>query len=190
MNTKNHSRDVIEYHERTKHLPDRPARSSGYLDWANEPNPFRSYEGTNPLKLPLANTDKGVNYFNLFERKNNKPQPFSLTNIALFLELSMGLSAWKSYSGTSWSLRINPSSGNLHPTETHLILPPMQEDNNHGGVFHYNPLFHALESRAEFDEHFWLKIKEHFHLDGFFRWAYEYILERILEIWRTCVSLL
>ncbi len=168
MNTKAYSQNVIKYHEKTKHHPDRYARSSGYLDWANEPNPFRSYKGTNLLQLPFANTDRGTNYFDLFERKNNRFQTFSLTNIALFLELSMGLSAWKSYSGTSWVLRINPSSGNLHPTETHLVLPPIQEDNNPGGVFHYNPLLHALERKAEFNERFWLKIKEYLHLDGFF----------------------
>ena len=168
MNTKNHSQSVIEYHERTKHLPNRPANSSGYLDWANEPNPFRSYEGTNTLKLPFANTSQGANYSDLFERKNNKFQTFSLENIALLLELSMGLSAWKSYSGTSWALRINPSSGNLHPTETHLVLPPLQENNNSGGVFHYNPLLHVLESRAEFDEQFWREIRKYFDQDGFF----------------------
>ncbi len=168
MNTKNHSQSVIEYHERTKHLPNRPASSSGYLDWANEPNPFRNYEGTNTLKLPFVNTNQWTNYSDLFERKNNKFQTFSLKNIALLLELSMGLSAWKSYSGTSWALRINPSSGNLHPTETHLVLPPLQENNNSGGVFHYNPLLHVLESRAEFDEQFWRKIREYFDQDGFF----------------------
>ena len=78
MNTKNHSQSVIEYHERTKHLPNRPASSSGYLDWSNEPNPFRSYEGTNTLKFPFANTSQGANYSDLFERKNNKSQTFSL----------------------------------------------------------------------------------------------------------------
>jgi len=168
VNTKNHFQSVFEYHERTKHLPMRPASSSGYLDWTNEPNPFRSYNGTNTLKLPFANSDQAANYSDLFERKNNKFQPFALANVAQFLELSMGLSAWKSYSGTSWALRINPSSGNLHPTETHLVLPPLQENNNSGGVFHYNPLLHVLESRAEFDEQFWQKIREHFHQDGFF----------------------
>ena len=167
MKTKNHSLIVIEYHERTKHLPNRPANSSGYLDWANEPNPFRSYEGTNALKLPFANSDHAANYADLFERKNNKFQPFTLANVARFLELSMGLSAWKSYSGASWALRINPSSGNLHPTETHLVLPPLQENNNPGGVFHYNPLLHVLETRSEFDEPFWRRIKDYFNQDGF-----------------------
>ncbi len=158
---------IIEYHERTKHFPNRPANSTGYLDWATEPNPFRSYEGTDPVQLPFSTTVLDANYYDLFNRKKNELQPFSLTNIARLLELSMGLSAWKSHSGTSWALRMNPSSGNLHPTETHLVLPPCQGNNRPGGVFHYNSLPHVLEPRAEFDEQLWLKLEKHFRQKGF-----------------------
>ena len=167
LNTKNYSQSVIKYHERTKHHPDHYARSLGYLDWANEPNPFRNYNGTKPLQLPFTKIYPEANYFALYERKNNKYSDFTLKNIAIFLELSMGLSAWKSYGGNSWALRINPSSGNLHPTEAHLVLPPIKENHNLGGVFHYNPLLHALEPRAKFDEQLWVRIKEHFRMDGF-----------------------
>lgn len=31
---------VIAYHERTKHYFDRYARSAGYMDWNNQPNPL------------------------------------------------------------------------------------------------------------------------------------------------------
>ncbi len=135
---------VTDYHERTKHFPNRAANSAGYLNRETEPNPFRSYEETSPIQLPFANTVSDANYFDLYTRKNNKFQPFSFVNIARLLELSLGLSAWKSYSGTSWALRMNPSSGNLHPTEAHLVLPPIPENNDSGGVFHYNPLSHVL----------------------------------------------
>ena len=158
---------VIEYHERTKHFPNRPANSAGYLDWETEPNPFRSYEGTSPIQLSFSNSVSGADYLDLFIRNNNKFQTFSLTNIARLLELSMGLSAWKSHSGTSWALRMNPSSGNLHPTEAHLVLSPILENNNSGGVFHYNPLSHVLEPRAVFDEQFWLRLENHFCQKGF-----------------------
>lgn len=167
LNKKAYSQIVIKYHERTKHHPGRYARSSGYLDWANEPNPFRSYDGIKPLHLPFARTYPEANYFALYERKNNKFMDFTLKNLALFLELSMGLSAWKSFGGTSWALRINPSSGNLHPTETYLILPPISENEGLGGVFHYNPLLHDLEPRTKFDGQFWSGIKGHFCMDGF-----------------------
>ena len=39
-------RAALAYHRVTKHrLPNRYARSLGYLDWDNQPNPFRLYEG-------------------------------------------------------------------------------------------------------------------------------------------------
>lgn len=158
---------VIRYHERTKHHPRRYARSPGFLDWSNEPDPFRRYEGSRFLSLPLSQRDPDAGYHGLYERSRNIFQPFSLENISTFLELSLGLSAWKSYAGSSWALRINPSSGNLHPTEAYLILPPFSENDNRGGIYHYNSFFHALEQRAFFDEFFWSRIRKHFGADGF-----------------------
>ena len=61
---------------------------------------------------------------------------------------------------------MNPSSGNLHPTEAHLILPALPGIT--GGVFHYNPFLHALEPRAEMPATLWKQLKEHLRADGFF----------------------
>lgn len=90
----------------------------------------------------------------------------TLGNIAAFLELSLGLSAWKTIPGNRWSLRMNPSSGNLHPTECYLILPGGNASES-GGVYHYNPLAHALEVRAEFGEETWKAIRDYFRCEGF-----------------------
>ncbi|MBI5583827.1 MAG: SagB/ThcOx family dehydrogenase, partial [Deltaproteobacteria bacterium] len=158
---------VIDYHERTKHLPQRYARSPGSLDWANEPDPFRRYEGAPLFPLPLLAKDPDNDYRDLYERSRNRPQPFSFKNIAAFLELSLGLSAWKSYRETSWALRMNPSSGNLHPTEAHLILPPHPETDERGGIYHYHAYSHSLEQRAAFGGRFWSAVREHFKTDGF-----------------------
>ena len=43
---------VVAYHERTKHNYSRFAASFGYLDWANQPNPFRRYEEAPLVHLP------------------------------------------------------------------------------------------------------------------------------------------
>jgi SagB-type dehydrogenase family enzyme len=59
----------------------------------------------------------------------------------------MGLSAWKAYRETRWALRVNPSSGNLHPTEAYVI--------HDGHVFHYAPREHALEERAVLPHPIW-----------------------------------
>jgi SagB-type dehydrogenase family enzyme len=66
--------------------------------------------------------------------------PLHRDAIAWFLRYAMGLSAWKAYRETRWALRVNPSSGNLHPTEAYLV--------HDGRIFHYAPREHALEERA------------------------------------------
>jgi hypothetical protein len=68
--------------------------------------------------------------------------------LGLFFELSMGLSARKEIPGMSWYLRMNPSSGNLHPTEAYAVLPALEWLPGGAGVYHCAPLDHALEQRA------------------------------------------
>ena len=158
--------DTLLYHEQTKHHFHRYARSAGFLDWANQPNPFRAYEGVTAVKLPLLQKDPASEHLALYERSRNVFQDFTRETIGTFLELSLGLSAWKSIPGNSWALRVNPSSGNLHPTEAYLILPTLPGVT--AGVFHYNSYLHALEPRAEMPETLWPQIKEHLRTDGFF----------------------
>src|SRR6266404_1578260 len=157
--------ETLLYHEQTKHHFHRYARSAGFLDWANQPNPFRSYEGVTAVRLPLLQKDPAGDQMALYERSRNVFQDFTRETIGAFLELSLGLSAWKSIPGSSWALRINPSSGNLHPTEAHLILPALPGIT--AGIFHYNSFLHALEPRAEVPETNWRHIKGHLQTDGF-----------------------
>jgi len=86
---------ILDYHERTKHNFNRYARSLGYLDWDTQPNPFRFYEGCESRSLPLIEGDPLAGHLDLYERANNAPKQFTLESIAAFLELSLGLSAWK-----------------------------------------------------------------------------------------------
>src|SRR5213593_1949280 len=157
--------ETLLYHEQTKHHFHRYARSAGFLDWANQPNPFRFYEGVTPVRLPLLQKDPASQHLALYERSRNAFHDFTHENIGAFLELSLGLSAWKSIPGSTWSLRMNPSSGNLHPTEAYLILPALPGVT--AGIFHYNSFLHALEPRAEVPETLWQQINEHLHTDGF-----------------------
>ncbi len=133
---------AIRYHDRTKHHFGRFARSLGYLDWATQPDPFRRYRGASLIELPRSPLAGDVAYSALFEGAV-PPAPVDLNSIGEFLRCSLGLSAWKQYATSRWALRVNPSSGNLHPTEGYVV---------HGGtVFHYAPKEHALEQRCVLD---------------------------------------
>jgi SagB-type dehydrogenase family enzyme len=157
--------DIIRYHEETKHHYERYARSAGYMDWHNQPNPFRFYERVPVVELPLLKEDPRAEYPDLYRRKNNRQQTLTIETVAGFLELSLGLSAWKAAGQSRWSLRMNPSSGNLHPTEAHLILPPLPM--MPGGVYHYNAFTHGLEQRATVTGDFWQQIASYFGCPGF-----------------------
>jgi len=134
------------------------------MDYANQPNPFRVYEGAPIVNLPRLSQDPPGGHLALYA-PDQPCAPLTLANVAGFLELSMGLSAWKAVSGSRWSLRMNPSSGNLHPTETHLVLPDMQGCN--AGIYHYSPLQHALERRAELTGELWRAAVAHLGCEGF-----------------------
>jgi SagB-type dehydrogenase family enzyme len=154
---------VFHYHKETKHHFYRYARSLGYLDWANQPDPFRRFEGAPVIPLPFMMEDDSPPYNSLYEIGSVPPKEVSLQTVAQLFEFSLALSAWKEYRGTRWALRINPSSGNLHPTEGYLVINlesnPM--------VCHYTPEIHSLEVRARFSQQNWHSMMEEFPAGSF-----------------------
>jgi len=140
--------NIIAYHDRTKHQTDRYANGPHGLDWATQPDPFRRFVDAPEFPLPLAGSDDISTAMILFGAATVAPRPFTFEALGLFFELSMGLSARKEIAGSSWYLRINPSSGNLHPTEAYAVLTALEGLPGGNGVYHYAPLHHALEQRA------------------------------------------
>jgi SagB-type dehydrogenase family enzyme len=134
---------VHRYHDGTKHHFNRFARSLGYLDWASQPHPFRRFADASTYPLP--------------------PRPDAAarasTEVGDLLRHSLGLSAWKRFREARWSLRVNPSSGNLHPTEAYVVgaADGVAET---PGVFHYAPEQHELELRCEFDADAWRAVSD------------------------------
>lgn len=141
---------VTLYHDQTKHGTQSYARSLGRLDWATQPNPFRHYQGA-PLLL-LSQLVEGrfgrLAYDELFL---NPPAPRTLNreSLSAFFFYSLALSAWKVSGQSRWALRVNPSSGNLHPTEAHLIAGPIEGFTDVSMIAHYDSYYHALEKRLE-----------------------------------------
>src|SRR5437773_2388669 len=83
------------------------------------------------------------------------PVPLSVDSISLFFRYALSLTAWKRLQETTWSLRANPSSGNLHPTEGYALLPSLDAIHNRPGVYHYASKAHGLERRADLDPLAW-----------------------------------
>ncbi|MBK8378351.1 MAG: SagB/ThcOx family dehydrogenase [Nitrospira sp.] len=143
---------VIAYHVRTKHHFNRYARSLGYLDWANQPNPFRRFDGTQLVRLPLLKADeepRSPSYDAIYQPGSVPVQPLTNRTVSRFFELALGLSAWKKAGESEWALRNNPSSGNLHPTEGYVLLPSAEGLDLKPGLYHYAPREHGVELRAD-----------------------------------------
>lgn len=129
------------YHGLTKHTVEKLFASGRSLDWKNQPDPFRRYEGAQLVKLPVDFDNNDLAFFDL-------PAPVAVPNslqfISSLLYYSFAISAWKQVVDTNhkWALRVNPSSGNLHPTEVHLLSD---------SVYHYAVNEHLLEKRCSED---------------------------------------
>ncbi|MBD5804348.1 Nitroreductase family protein [Azoarcus sp. Aa7] len=137
---------VQAYHQHSKHRPERYAPGPGRLDWANQPEPWRRWDGAARTILPLAADGLATRYAALRRGELPPPAPRDLKHLGILFELSLALSAWKEFGGTRWALRCNPSSGNLHPTEGYLIAPALP--GIPAGVHHYLSREHVLEHRA------------------------------------------
>jgi SagB-type dehydrogenase family enzyme len=136
---------VLWYHEHSSHHVHRFASGPAFLDWSNQPDPFRTYRGAPLVQLPLADEASSPSWDELHVRGAVAPRPLDLASLGAFFELSLGLTAWKEYAGSRWALRANPSSGNLHPTEGYALVPPAP--GVPAGLYHYVSRDHMLERR-------------------------------------------
>ncbi len=134
---------VYTYHNNTKHSNQRYARSLGYMDWATQPDPYRTYKDAKQTLLPLAFEYNTLPYHEIFKKEERKIAPLCLESISQFFQFSLGLAAIKQAGSQSWALRCNASSGNLQPTEAYIIASNIKEIEN--GLHHYAPKNHSLE---------------------------------------------
>ena len=146
---------VFRYHENTKHHFERSASGPGHLDWATQPDPFRRYAGAHLVPLEKIPTTDTPLYDDAFVVGRVPPAPVTLRTISQILYDSLAISAWKSTGQARWALRVNPSSGNLHPTEGYLICGPVTGLFDTPVVCHYAPKEHGLEVRAAFGLELW-----------------------------------
>ena len=152
---------VRRYHDGTKHHFHAFARSMGYLDWASQPRPFRGFAGSQlfPLyptpEVPPNEYAPRPATFDEVCTFQATVEPLSAPALGDVLRHALGLSAWKRSGPSRWALRVNPSSGNLHPTEAYVICPPLTGLVDQPAVYHYAPDRHALELRCTFGTDVW-----------------------------------
>ena len=138
-----------EYHESTKHSVESLRRTHYVLDWANMPDPFRHYEGVPVLDLPADPPAPETPALDSASGCSGAtPRTDGPTFLSQLLFYSAAISASKRVPSTGYryALRVNPSSGNLHPTEFHFLTRGLKEWPD--GLYHYRPSSHMAEQRA------------------------------------------
>ncbi|MBK5293130.1 MAG: SagB/ThcOx family dehydrogenase [Acidobacteriia bacterium] len=140
------------YHEATKHTPEKLRNNRHFLDWKNMPEPFRHYEGVPVLDLPA---DAPVPVAGALEVLRGEAGARVARDGGAFLSQLLfhaaAVSATKHVPsmGYRYALRVNPSSGNLHPTEFHFATLGLAGWPD--GLYHYRPSSHMVEQRGRGD---------------------------------------
>ncbi|MGC1987964.1 MAG: hypothetical protein WA690_04285, partial [Candidatus Acidiferrales bacterium] len=135
-----------EYHELTKHSVESLRRTQHYLDWANMPNPFRHYEGVPVLDLPADPPVPQISALEVLEGKTGNTlarDGAQFLSQLMFYSASISASKRVPSTGAVYALRVNPSSGNLHPTEFHFCSQGLAGWTD--GLYHYRPSSHMAE---------------------------------------------
>lgn len=142
----------LEYDGSTKHTVESLRRTPHVLDWADMPDPFRHYEGPPVFDLPADPPFPETPALEVLDGiSGTTPAGDGSTFLSQLLFYSAAISASKRVSSTGYryALRVNPSSGNLHPTEFHFLTRGLKDWPY--GLYHYRLSSHMAEQRAQGD---------------------------------------
>jgi SagB-type dehydrogenase family enzyme len=137
------------YHEATKHSIESLKQARHVLDWTNMPDPFRHYEGVPVLDLPADPPAPAIPALDVLQCASggqSVEDGSAFLSQLLFYAAAISASKRVPSTGYEYALRVNPSSGNLHPTEFHFVTRGLKEWPD--GLYHYDPSRHMAEQRA------------------------------------------
>ena len=114
----------------------------GRMDWAHQPDWFKTYPDAPRVKLPdLALDDSGL--FDALARRRSVraygPEPLALGELGALLWAGAGITARQE----GFALRTAPSAGGLYPIEHYVVANEVEGLEQ--GLYHYDVLGRALE---------------------------------------------
>jgi SagB-type dehydrogenase family enzyme len=137
------------YHDATKHSRWSVRSSTHYLDWSNQPLPFKIYRTLPPISLPLRWTDDAPGAISTlsaiseeFVVPAGEAAVPDLEALARILYFSAGITKKKTYSGREIYFRAASCTGALYEVELYVVcgnLPDLEP-----GVYHFGPADFAL----------------------------------------------
>jgi SagB-type dehydrogenase family enzyme len=127
------------YHEATKHSYTSIRSSAHFMDWSNQPLPFKIYPTLEPIRLPGEVRPTGVAALSAIAASvpaatNAFPD---LEAVAQLLYLSAGITRKRKYPGGELYFRAAACTGALYEVELYLVCGDLA--NLHAGVYHFAP---------------------------------------------------
>jgi hypothetical protein len=139
MTDNRNSEAAWAYHEATKHSNASVRANPHFLDWANQPRPFKIYPALKVLGLPGEVRPTGVAALSAIAQsipggENAAPD---LEAIAQLLYLSAGVTRHRKYPGGEIYFRAAACTGALYEVEVYLVCGDLA--NLEAGLYHFAP---------------------------------------------------
>src|SRR3989454_5465533 len=139
MTNKSNSDAAWKYHEATKHSYNSIRSNAHFMDWNNQPLPFKIYPTLEPMRLPGDVRQTGVAALSAIAESipaQTTAAP-DLEAVAQLLYLSAGTTRKRNYPGGEIYFRAAACTGALYEVELYLVCGDLA--NLPAGVYHFAP---------------------------------------------------
>src|SRR5438445_1112189 len=130
---------ALSYHEATKHSYTSVRTNPHFLDFANQPLPFKIYPALEPSRMPTEVRQTGVAALSAIAGSlpAHTNTALDLEAVAQLLFLSAGITRHRKYSGGEIYFRAAACTGALYEVELYLVCGDIA--NLQAGVYHFAP---------------------------------------------------
>ncbi|MGB2901486.1 MAG: SagB/ThcOx family dehydrogenase [Candidatus Acidiferrum sp.] len=139
MTDNRNSEAAWNYHNATKHSYDSIRTNAHFMDWNNQPLPFKIYPTLEPMRLPGEVRQSGVAALSAIAERVSAQTNASpdLEAVAQLLYLSAGITRRRKYSGGEIYFRAAACTGALYEVELYLVCGEL--GGLEAGVYHFGP---------------------------------------------------
>jgi SagB-type dehydrogenase family enzyme len=138
------------YHNLTKHSYQSIRADRHYLDWSNQPSPFKIYPEIEPIPLPRMLVQTLAPALSVIASPGVETNSeVDLARLASVLYYSAGVTKHKTYAGGGLYFRAAACAGALYPVETYVVCGDIEGLS--AGVYHFSPGDFALRKLRDGD---------------------------------------
>ena len=137
---------ALTYHDETNHTFDSVYRTHHFLDWDNQPLPYKHYPTLEPIPLPTSLPTTGKSLFSLGSAGRDEPAQsaqLTLAELAYLLFYAAGVTRRRTYPDHGeLHFRAAACTGALYHIDLYVVagdLPDLA-----AGLYHFDPINFAL----------------------------------------------